>query len=57
MRRPMETFTLYFIGAAAAAFLACAAYLRYLRKRAEAAMPAPLVNPHGKRRPAGRRRK
>ena len=57
MRRPMETFTLYFIGAAAAAFLACAAYLWYLRKRAEAAMPAPLVNPHGKRRPAGRRRK
>jgi len=52
----MEPFAILFIGAAALAFLAAAAYLHFLRMRAESAMPAPLVNPHGKRRPARRKR-
>ncbi len=52
----MEPFAIFFIGVAALAFLAAGAYLHFLRMKAQAAMPAPLVYPHGKRRPARRKR-
>jgi hypothetical protein len=51
----MEVWTLYLIGISILIFIGVGAYLHLLRKRAEKTVPAPFLNPHGKRKPKKKR--
>jgi len=47
----MEAVTMYMIGISALVFLGVGTYMHLLRKSAEKTLPAPFLNPHGKRKP------
>jgi uncharacterized iron-regulated membrane protein len=51
----METLTVFVAGISALVFIFAGVYLHILRKRAERIVPAPFLNPSGKRKPRKRR--
>ena len=52
----MELFAMFIIAGSALFFIIVGAYLHILRKRAEKIVPAPFLNPAGKRKPKKKRR-